>query len=201
MTLIYHDLAELFNTDISDCALGAVLDMAPVKEINNTSGAYVRDFSAKYLNNGSYYNGGVLLLNLKKMAEMEQTMLDTKVPLRYPAQDLLNAAFAGKIKTLPLKYNFAPGNPVPSHFTQEEAAEINAAKHVIVDCYYAKPYDKTSIHKLVYEVFTKYAKHIGMTPEMFMKEDNKRAEVKKTFVPHVTVRQGKILFFGMEVEK
>ena len=200
-TLIYHDLSELFNTDISDYALGAVPDMAPVNDDSSSLGVIVRDFSQKYLNNGLYYNGGVLLLNLKKMAECEKSLLDTNIQLRYPLQDLLNVALVGKIKTLPLKYNLAPGTPVPSHFSQEEAAEVNAGKHVIVDCYYSKPYDKQRIHNLVYEAFVKYAKNIGMTPEMFVKADEKRAEVKKTFVPHVSVRQGKILFFGMKISK
>lgn len=198
-TLIYQDLAELFNTDISNYPLGAVYDMAPVTVQGSSLGALIRDFSIKYLKGGPYYNSGVLLLNLKKMAEAEHTLLEIRIPLRYPEQDLLNAAFVGKIRTLPLKYNLAPGIPIPPHFTKEEAEEINSGKHVIVDCYYTKPYDREHVHKLVYETFAKYAKNIGMTPATFVKEEVKQAPVKKTFIRHISTRQNKILFFGMEV--
>ena len=201
VTLIYHDLAELFKMDISDYAFAAVYDMAPLNDATNSLAVFVKDFSQKYLNNGPYYNAGVLLFNLKKMAAEEHKLFETKIPLRYPVQDLLNAALAGNIKTLPLKYNLAPGTPVPPQFSKEEAAEVNSGKHVIVDCYYTWPYDKEHSNKLVYDTFTKYAKNIGMPPETFIKADEKNAEVKKTFVPHVTIRQGKILFFGMKLDK
>ena len=201
VTLVFHDLAALFKTDISNYAFGAVYDMAALDDVNNAIGVFVKDFSQKYLNNGPYYNGGVLLMNLKKMAAEEHKLFEIKIPLRYPAQDLLNIAFAGQIKTLPLKYNLAPGTPVPSHFPPEEAAEVNSGGHVIVDCYYTWPYDKEHSNKLVYDTFTKHSKNIGMSPEMFMRADERNAEVKKTFVPHVTIRQGKILFFGMKLDK
>ena len=201
VTLVYRDLADLFNTDISDYAFGAVYDMAPIDDANNALGAYVKNFSQKYLNGGPYYNNGVLLFNLKKMAEYEQLLFQTHVPLRYPAQDLLNAAFAGKIKTLPLKYNFALGAPIPSQFPPEWAAEVNSGGYIIVDCYYTWPYDREHANKTVYDTFVKYAGNIGMSPETFLHADEKRVKPKKTFVPHISVRQGKILFFGMRVDK
>lgn len=198
VTLVFHDLVELFNTDISDYAFAAVVDMAPINDPHSVLGKGVRDFSAKYLNGGPYYNSGVLLLNLKKMAEYEHLLFETKIPLFYPNQDLLNAAFVGKIKTLPLKYNLAPGIGVPSHFSPEEAKEINTGKHVIIDCYYAKPYDKQSTNKLVYDMFDKCCRKVGMSPEKFLKiEQNKNA--KPTFVPHVKVSGKAILFFGMKI--
>ncbi len=199
-TLIYRDLTELFNIDISDYVLGAVPDMAPVKESGNVLGAYAKDFSEKYLNNGSYYNGGVLLMNLKKMAENEHLLFENKVPLKYPVQDLLNASFAGKIKTLPLKYNLAPGAGVPAHFSQEEAAEINAGGHVILDCYYAKSYDKERSNKVTYDMFEKCAEKIGMKPESFMAADKKKEKIRKTYIPHIKVRGKTLLFFGMEIK-
>ena len=199
-TLVYRDLSELFNTDISDCVLAAVPDMAPVNEPGNVLGKYAKEFSEKYLNNGPYYNGGVLLLNLKKMAENENLMFENKVPLKYPVQDLLNAAFAGKIKTLPLKYNLAPGVGVPKHFSPEEAAEINKGGHVILDCYYSKAYDKDRSNKVTYDMFDKCAEKIGMKTESFMAADKKKEKVKKTYISHIKVRGKTVLFFGMEIK-
>lgn len=198
VTLVFHDLSELFNTDISDYAFGAVVDMAPIMDTHNSLGVAIKEFSDKYLNGGPYYNSGVLLLNLKKMAEYDHLLFETKVPLRYPNQDLLNAAFVGKIKTLPLKYNLAPGVGVPTHFSPEDAAEINSGKHVIIDCYYAKPYDKANTNKLVYDMFEKCSKNIGMSPEKFLKAEQKR-NAKETFVPHVKVLGKTIFFFGMKI--
>ena len=198
-TLVFHDLFELYNTDISNEAFAAVYDMAPINDSTNANGLYVKDFSAKYLNGGPYYNSGVLLLNLKKFAENERVLFDVKVPLRYPEQDLLNAAFVGKIKTLPIKYNLAPGVGVPSHFSAEETAEVSAGKHVILDCYYTKAYDKEHSNKIAYEMFAKCAKIIGVKTESFMKANRKKMPIKKTFIPHITIREGKIYFFGMKI--
>lgn len=199
MTLIFHDLAELFKTDVSDYVCGAVYDMAPTNDPNHALGTYIKGFSQTHLNNGPYYNNGVLLLNLKKLAQEEHRLFEVKIPLRYPAQDLLNIAFTGLIKKLPLKYNLAPATPIPPQFTPEEAAEVNQGGHVIVDCYYVWPYEKERNNKLIYDTFTKYSHNIGMSPEMFLRADEKNAEVKQTFVPHITIRQGKILFFGMKL--
>ena len=199
-TLVYRDLSELFRMDISDYAMGAVYDMAQINDPSNTLGKNVKAFSEKYLNGGPYYNSGVLLLNPKKMAECEQSFFATNIPLSFPEQDLLNVAFAGKIKTLPLKYNLAPGIGVPSHFSKEEADEINAGCHVIVDCYYNKAYDKTHSNKIVFDLFEKCSKNIGMSPEMFENEDKKKEPIKKTFVPFIKVRGQTVLFFGMEIK-
>ncbi len=199
-TLMYRDLSELFNTDISDCVFGAVPDMAPINDASNALGVYAKEFSEKHLNKGPYYNCGVLLLNLKKMAENEQKLFENKEPLRYPVQDLLNITFVGKIKTLPLKYNLAPGVGVPAHFSKEEAAEINAGGHVILDCYYARAYDKERANKVTYDMFEKCAEKIGMTPKSFLVADKKKEKTRKTFIPHITVRGQKVLFFGMEID-
>lgn len=201
-TLVFRDLFYgLFNTDISDYAFAAVQDMSPINDDTSSNGKYVKEFSAKYLNGGIYYNAGVLLLNLKKMAESEHSFFEQDVTFVYPTQDLLNVAFAGKIKTLPLKYNLAPGVGVPSHFSQEDIAEVSAGKHVILDCYYARAYDKAHSNKLAYEMFEKCAKNIGMTPKIFLDADKKLIPVKKTFIPFVKLRGETILFFGMEIPK
>lgn len=70
-TLIFNDLTELYNTDISGFTMGAVRDMAPTEDLNNKNGKYVHDFANKYLKNGPYFNSGVLLINLKNMAKIK----------------------------------------------------------------------------------------------------------------------------------
>ena len=200
--LVCRDVAELFNTDVSNCVFAAVRDLAPVNDRYHPQGIFVKKFAEKYLNNGPYYNSGVLLLNLKKMAEYEYLMFETKIPLFYPDQDLLNAAFVGKTKTLPLKYNLAPGVLVPKIFTPNEAREALYGGHVIIHCYSVKPYDYNRAPDQLYAMFSKHAKNIGMNPNKFMEYDKKyeRRRVKDTFIPHVRVGRNFIKFFGLRID-
>jgi len=189
-TMICRDIAELFNTDISDYVCAAVKDMSLMK-----------DFREKYLNGGNYHNAGILLINIKNMIKYEHLLFETKVPIRFVDQDIINAGFAGKIKTLPLKYNLAPCIGVPPFFTKEETDEINAGEHVILHCYWVKFWDKERCNKFVYDLYAKYCKNIGFTPEFFAKAEKARTKKKKTFIPFVKMRGKAILFFGMEIHK
>ena len=87
-TIICSDLTELYNTNISDYAMGAVRDMAPIYDKNHPNGRYVYDFAHKYLNDDPYYNSGVLLINVKNMRKNKE-ILNINIPLKYPDQDLL----------------------------------------------------------------------------------------------------------------
>ena len=50
----------------------------------------MREFAENHLQNDAYFNSGILLMNLKNMAKNQQLLLDVKVPLKYPDQDILN---------------------------------------------------------------------------------------------------------------
>lgn len=201
-TMICRDLSGLFNADISEYCLGAVRDLAAVNDPYHREGIYVKKFAEKYLKNGPYHNSGVLLLNMKKIAENENLLFETKVPLVYPDQDLLNAAFCGKIKTLPLKYNLAPGILVPTIFPPEEAKEALYGGHVIVHCYSVKPYLKQIAPDAIYKMFSDHAHAIGMKPEKFVEYDKKytRHKRRKTCVPHVVIQDKDILLFGIRIK-
>ena len=116
-TLIRGDLSELFQTDIKNYAMGAIQDMAPREDPNNKNGKYVSEFAKKYLENGPYFNSGVLLINCKKMAKNHELFQNHHVIQKYPDQDLLNVALKGQIKPLHPKYNYAPGVNIPNHFS------------------------------------------------------------------------------------
>ena len=201
-TLICRDIAELYNTDINDYVIGGVRDMAPITDKYHPQGILIKNFSEKYLNNGPYINSGVLLLNLKKMVEYEHLLFETKIPLFYPDQDLLNAAFVGKIKILPLKYNLAPGLPVPKIFTPEEVREAMFGGHVIIHCYSVKPYDYEHAPDQLYEMFSLHAKNIGMVPEKFMEWDREYSQnkIRDTFIPDIKIQGNDILFRGKRIK-
>ena len=199
-TLICRDIAELYNTDISDYVIGGVRDLAPINDKYHPQGIIVKNFSEKYLNNGPYINSGVLLINLKKMAEYEHLMFETKIPLFYPDQDLLNAAFVGKIKILPLKYNLAPGLPIPKTFTPEEMHEAMFGGHVIIHCYSVKPFDYEHAPDQLYEMFSKHAKNIGMEPEKFMEWDIEYTQnkIRDTFIPEIKIQGNNTIILKQE---
>ena len=196
--LVCRDLTELFDTDLNDYVLGGVRDMAPVNDRFHPQGIIVKKFAEKYLNNGPYINSGVLLLNLEKMRENENLLFETKIPLFYPDQDLINAAFVGKIKILPLKYNLAPGLHVPKTFTPTEAHEAMFGGHVIIHCYSVKPYDYEHAPDQLYEMFSKHAKNIGMEPEKFMEWDREYSQqrTRDTFIPGIKIRGNNTIVFN-----
>ncbi len=97
-TLVLGEIEELFGYDISNKAVGAVMDC-------------LAQFECGRLNITEYYNAGVTLYNLKHMREhgMIKGMikhLEKHVgQYRVNDQDLLNDYFHGNIYMLPLKYN------------------------------------------------------------------------------------------------
>ena len=136
------------------------------------------------------------------MAEYEHLLFETKIPLVYPDQDLINVAFRGKIKTLPLKYNLAPGILVPKIFPENEAREALYGGHVIVHCYSVKPYYEDRAPDAIYAMFSKHANAIGMNPKDFLKYEKKytKHKIKKTIIPHVFVQNDSVRFLGMRIK-
>ena len=204
-TLICDDLGMLYNTDISDYVMAAVPDVALIEREDDPVGKYVREFMQEYLNNGIYYNSGVLLLNLKNIAKYQELLLSTKIPLKYPDQDLLNAAFVGKIKTLELKYNYIPGIMyVPSHIPN---SQLYGSERVILHFYAAKPYNYNMISRMAYSLFYKNATAIGMHPEDFIKHEQKylkhiahKKSASDAF-PFIRIKGNQIKLFGITLTR
>lgn len=199
-TVITKDLSELYATDVSDFAMGAVRDMAPINNEKNPNGIYVRDFSTKYLDGGAYFNSGVLLLNLCQMRECGDAALQTDVPLKYPDQDIINVAFRGQIKMLPLRYNFVPGVEIDSVFTGADA-DTTVDSAAVMHFYAAKPYVYEYVPRVAYSAFYKNATALGFYPEDFIRLEIKRRkhikESTRTVIPFVRLRQRGLYLFGL----
>ena len=203
-TLIQDDLTQLYNTDVSKYALGAVRDMAPTEVADNPNGKYVREFIADYLKHGLYINSGVLLLNLPRMRECEQDLLNVRTPLKYPDQDILNVGLDGKIRELPLKNNFIPEMLVSSKFKKRDIDM--AQRHATVHHFYAiKPYMYHPAFPKTYSEFYRVASQIGFYPEDFVSADIKRHQKKNkvkfdssTNIPHLRIdKRGRLKLFGI----
>lgn len=105
-TILVDDIANLFNTDLGDNLLGAVVDEA-------VAGVQIfREYVLKYLSvpQPKYFNSGVLLFNAKKCREVDLEgmfikMLNKVVFKVAPDQDFLNVICKDKVKYLDLSWN------------------------------------------------------------------------------------------------
>lgn len=202
-TLVCDDLTEMYNTDIGDCAMGAVRDMAPINLPQNPNGIYVREFKDKYLRHDLYINSGVLLIDMNKMRQSQQALLHVDIPIKYPDQDILNVALDGKIYEMPLRYNCIPDMDIDKKFSQSDADM--ARKHIAIAHFYAvKPYVYKLAPRNSYAMFASAARAIDMYPDQFVATDAKRMKCRyssRTVIPLVRInRRGRIRFAGFLIK-
>lgn len=171
-TLVQKDLSELYRTDLSGYAIGAVRDMAPTDDTSSLAGKYVSEFKQKHLKHDLYINSGVLLINIKEIKNHEHDLLTTKIKLKYPDQDIINAALDGKILELPLKYNFVPSRPKPAKFSECEYTNAIQNPH-IYHFYAVKPYYYHLVSRHDYSLFARAAIQIGMYPDQFQTQEER----------------------------
>ncbi|EGK8256010.1 TPA: glycosyltransferase family 8 protein [Campylobacter coli] len=116
--LVLQDLRELFSYELKDYLLGAVYEYSYYKEPSillprkNIEKNNKEDFYFKYPE--KYFNGGLLLINVKKWKSSNVTkkMYDffSKYNARVAMQDAMNAVVDGNILKLPISWNFFPNN-------------------------------------------------------------------------------------------
>jgi lipopolysaccharide biosynthesis glycosyltransferase len=102
--IVLKDLTEFFNTDLTDYYVGGVKAAGYILNLGNRS--YFESIGIQDLSN--YINAGVTLWNLEKIRQDDMTSVLLKLSENdYTSQDqdIINLAFCGKIKILPLKYN------------------------------------------------------------------------------------------------
>lgn len=102
--LIVKDLLELYNEELDDKLACVVIDSGIIY--------YKHKFTERVKH---YFNSGVMLLNLKKMRENNicEILVNTKEELKdfsLMDQNVFNIVFDGKVKLLPIKYNFLVRN-------------------------------------------------------------------------------------------
>lgn len=103
--IVRKSLAELWETDIDDYAIGAVHDMH--EEYHCTSGRLPYQMVEK-----GYLNSGMLLINLDYWREHDclsrfmKCVEDNSAKLKMHDQDVLNVVLHDEVKWLPVTYNF-----------------------------------------------------------------------------------------------
>lgn len=157
--IVCEDLTELYNTDIDNLYVGAVpvykYFFKNILTLNNKKITAENYLTTKLkISNKSYFNAGVLLLNLDKMREdnIQEKMFDflfKNYPLLYQDQDILNSILKSKIKFLDRKYNV-----YYKHFRNNERTSI---------LHFAKEQKPWNFYKLN-EGFELYWKYFKLTP-------------------------------------
>lgn len=206
-TLINDDLTQLYNTDVSQYAFGAVRDMALINTPKHPAGEYVKEFKQKYLKHDLYINSGVLVLNMTYLRTIPGPW-KTNSTLKYPDQDILNIVFDGKILELPLRYNTVSNGIYDKKFPLSERNYIK--KKIYIEHFYAacKPYYYHPFNRETYAKFSHTARKIGLYPEDFLRQDIERQKkrIKKakkdysTNIPFLRFdRRGRLRLFGIRV--
>ncbi len=197
-TLILRDLSELFNTDLGDNVIGGVIDNSMYTHMNLDVVQYIKHFIINYTKGTPYINSGVILMDMDKMRKNYDCFISATIPLRYPDQDLLNYALAGKIKYLDEKYNIPP-----SRIVNGENKEYSLNNWAIIHCYTAKPYIYEFSLRKLYSLFIEIAHAVGLTQDDFLRNDEKYLRSRYTsrsVIPFVRVTLDKrVYLFGIRV--
>lgn len=105
--IVRHSLLTLWNTELTDYAIGATIDWAEGLDETYDRLCYPRQ--------KRYFNTGVMLINLSywRSNNLVEKFVDytQKYPerIKYVDQDVLNVILLDKIYLLPIKYNFQTG--------------------------------------------------------------------------------------------
>ncbi|EAH9203595.1 glycosyltransferase family 8 protein, partial [Campylobacter jejuni] len=146
--LVLQDLRELFSCELKECLLGAVYDYSYYKEPSillprkSVEECNKKDFYFKYPE--KYFNGGLLLINVKKwkLYDVTNKMYNffSKYNARVAMQDAMNAVVDGNILKLPISWNFFPNNlfiektfnndPIPFNFNYTDKEYYSSEKDI-----------------------------------------------------------------------
>ena len=159
--IIRHDISELWNTDMEGKAVACVEDMWSEKQNNYDRLQYDREYS--------YFNSGVLLLNLAYWRahhvarQTYEYIRNYPERLLFPDQDALNAVLHDKKLFLPFTWNMQDGfYRRERHIRKEAWPEIDAALGDPAVVHYTggkKPWHFKCVHPLKHE----YLKYVDMT--------------------------------------
>ncbi|MGI6220004.1 MAG: glycosyltransferase family 8 protein [Bacteroidaceae bacterium] len=153
--IVRHNLNELWNTDITDYAVGCVTDGS-----DGLISYYNRLRYPQFL---GYFNSGVLLINLAywRRYKVQDESLDflKKYPerIQFHDQDVLNYVLREKKKALPFKYNVQDGflreKLDLSWEYEEELEEAIRDPWIIHYCGGKKPWTKGCTHPFKSDFF------------------------------------------------
>ena len=115
-TIITGDIGELFDNNLDDCLVGAIRDYNGYRLKKNKTG-----YSPQ-----TYFNSGVMLMNLKKIRDddYQSQLIAFRLNKQneYMDQDAFNYVFRNKVKILSTKYNFL--TPTLYSYDREDMEDV-----------------------------------------------------------------------------
>jgi len=145
--VVKTSLKELWETDIANCAMGVIEDCASPKS---------RQEFFDRLGCDSYFNAGILLINIKKWNELNlenkcfELVGKEKEKLLWNDQDILNLLFQNNVKFLHPKWNFQTNCFRNGKFTLYSQEEINQALKKPSIIHYTNPVKPWSPHNIYF---------------------------------------------------
>lgn len=142
--VVNGNIAELYDTDLGNTAIGAVPDIDFIGNLNMKNGERM-DYVNRQLHMSKpygYFQAGVLLMNLERMREMhtvrEWLEIAQKPGFIYNDQDILNMECEGSVTYLPYEWNvmhdcggrvhgvfdFAPANMFHKYMESRKSPKI-----------------------------------------------------------------------------
>lgn len=132
--VVLGDMKELWRYDISDYYIGAVEDKYSA----------LMTCQAGLSDDETYYNSGVMVLNLKKFRDenLEQKIFEKlhEPDNNYSDQDVLNDICRDRILSLPLKYNLMLSCEDANSFPERRAEYNEGIKNPFIFHYSIKPW-------------------------------------------------------------
>ena len=175
--VVIGNLAELYQTDISGYSLGAV---AEVNATRNRPDLGIYEV-------GTYFNSGVMLINVAEWRQQQVSEKATRFLRDYPEkivwadQDALNVVLMNNYVKLPGRFNVIPFD-IPRLLPKNKYAAFLKDKVVI---HYTlkehKPWDMQSINPFRY-LYYKYLKQSPRAYEKKYRNSRPTAKAIKTFV-------------------
>ncbi len=169
--VIQEDIANLYNIDLGDNLLGAVMDSVVANDESFRKYAKVALGLESYK---KYFNSGVLLMNLKEMRKANIEKKFIYLLLKYnldtiaPDQDYLNILCKDRVKYLPETWD-----KMPDFGKRYEASEL----HLIHYNMFRKPWHYADVPYS--DVFWKYAKKTPYYDELQKELASYSEEAKK----------------------
>lgn len=129
--LVKRDVSDLFDRDLGSCYAGAIEDnfVRLLRQIDS----FVRDHCQKIVQDGAYFNSGVMLLNLEQIrarySGRDLLSISASRKWVWEDQDVLNIVFAGNVQWLEPGWNviYAP-YPEAQPQMEEDKAYCKAAR-------------------------------------------------------------------------
>lgn len=133
--IVRQDLSQIYHTDLEDYYVAGVKDMGVQCHYSEYE-TYARYLDIPDMH--TYVNAGFIIYNLKKIREdgIDKKMVEAiNAGYKYMDQDIINKFCYGRIKTIPLKYDFFTeyfGSTFKMDLTGYSAEELEGIEQEIV---------------------------------------------------------------------